>query len=288
LREQQTLADLRERLPPSLRSSLPTPLGVVRRNGMLLATESYAPGAPLVVSSGRYGGQFARAREDLRCTVDWLVAFHTATRLDGAGWGEELARRTIVRLRTCGELFPEGAPVRGMLGAAARRATELIGSPLPIVPLHNDLGPWNIHRDGERVSVIDWELGDATAAERTGPGVCDLFYFVTNWYFRVRHLRALSSECRGLRTLFVTDPGAGEAGHAAHEEIRRYTTELGVSPGLLPLLLVSTWVDRAVERVERAAVAGDRGAPAGENRYARYLEVFAERADPWFREHRWP
>jgi hypothetical protein len=287
-REQGTLAQLRSGLPPSLRSSLPEPLGVRRWNGLLVATESYAPGAPLVVSSGRYGTRFRRVGEDLRRTVDWLIEFHLATRIDGAGWSAELAERTSRRLASGRPLFADGSPVHALLDSAGHAARRLAGAPLPIVPLHNDLGPWNIHRDGDRITVIDWELGDGSGTERIGPAACDLFYFLTYWCFRVRHLRSPRAELRGLRELFVTPERGGEASRAAHAEIQRYTARLAIDPAFLPLLLVSTWVDRTLDRVERAKVAGVDGAATADNQYARYLEVLAERADPWFQERRWP
>jgi hypothetical protein len=165
-REQRTLEQLRERLPDSLRSSVPAPLGVRRWNGLLVASESYAPGVPLVVSSGRFGAPLRVAREDLRRAVDWLIAFHLATRPDGVRWDDEVAERTLRRLPACRALFPSGSPVQGAHDAAVQAASRLRGSSVPIVPLHNDLGPWNVHRDGARVTVIDWELGDEADVTR--------------------------------------------------------------------------------------------------------------------------
>ncbi|HEX6105912.1 MAG TPA: hypothetical protein VFZ26_10025, partial [Gemmatimonadales bacterium] len=74
----------------------------------------------------------------------------------------------------------------------------------------------------------------------------------------------------------------------AHEEIARYAAALDIESAFLPLLLVATWAERALERVERASVADPAGASGVENRYAGFLEVIAERAGPWFLERRWP
>ena len=287
-REQRTLEELRARLPQSLRSSLPAPLGVRRWNDLLVASESYAPGVPLVVSSGRYGAPLRVAREDLRRAVDWLIAFHLATRAEGARWDDAVAERTLRRLPACRALFPAGSPVHEALDAAVQAASRLRGSLVPMVPLHNDLGPWNVHRDGAAVTVIDWELGEDADRQRLGPGPCDLFYLLTFWTFRVRHQRSRRAELRGLHELFVHPEAGGDVARAAHEEIARYAERLQLESGFLPLLLFVTWIDRAVDRVERARMAAGPEATRPDNAYARYLEVLAEGSARWFREGRWP
>ena len=285
-REQHTLAEFRSRLPAALRPSLPEPLGLRRWNGRLVAAESYAPGTPVVVSSGRYGASSAPAHEDLRQVVDWLIAFHRATRLPDGTWSAGHAERTAVRIERCRELLAADSPGQRLLAAAAHAARGLAGRTLPLVPLHNDLGPWNIHRDGARTTVIDWELGDDGAPDRIGAGPCDLLYFTTHWYLRVRHLRRPAAELRGVRELYGGATHGTQARDAAREEIRRYAEELGVETRFLPMLLVSTFAERALDGDARARRAPAPRAP--ENRYARYLEALAGRTRDWFEEHRWP
>ena len=285
-REQRTLEQLRQRLPPRWRESLPEPLGLSRWNGLLVARESHAPGTPVVVSTGRYGGHFAPAREDLRRVVDWLIDFHAATRVRG-GWCDEVVRRTVSRLDACGSLFPDASPAADLLRGAVVSARLLVGQTLPIVPLHHDLGPWNIHREGARLTVIDWESGDGDAGQRNGPGAYDLFYFLTYWYLRARHLRRPAEERRGVRRLFA-EPASDPAARAVHEELERYRASMGMDSRFLPVLLVGMWSERALDRVERARMAGPQGAAAGANRYAGYLEELAGRGRVWFGEHRWP
>ena len=287
-REQHTLAELRRRLPHALRDLVPEPLGMRRWQGLLVASETYAPGTPMVVTSGRYGAPFAAARADLRHAVDWMIAFHRATAACDGRWSGEWAGRTTARFERCQELFPPTSDARRLLTRAAGAARELEGASVPLVPLHNDLGPWNLHRDGAVVTAIDWELGAGDVSDRVGPGPCDLFYFTTYWYFRLRHVTAPSAELSGLRELFTRRGSGGRGADAVAEEIRRYASELGVTGALLPVLLVATWVERALDWTDRASLGRpDAAGPAG-NRYARYLEVLAEGESAWLEERPWP
>ena len=286
-REQRTLAELRRRLPDRLGDLVPEPLGTRRWQGLLVANESYAPGAPLVVTSGRYGAGFVPLRADLRHAIDWLIEFHRATATEDR-WSGQWAGRSVARFDACRALFPPGSATERLLDLAAAAARRLIGAPVPIVLLHNDLGPWNMHRDGARVTAIDWELGDGDVSDRAGPGPCDLFYFVTCWYLQARHRVTPKEERAGLRELFTRPGSGGRVADAALQETRRYAAALGVAGELLPVLLVATWVERALDWMERAQIGRTQAPSIAENRYARYLEVLAERAGPWFEEGRWP
>jgi hypothetical protein len=145
--------------------------------------------------------------------------------------------------------------------------------------VHNDYGPWNIHRAGNRVTVIDWELGPDAQARR-GPALADLIYFATEWHLRARRLRGRRAELRGFRTLFLEPRGA--AARAARDAFEDYMRQVGVDPRFFPLLVVVAWVDRALDRADRQARAGATG--SGENRYADYVRLLAaEAGEPWWR-----
>jgi hypothetical protein len=90
-----------------------------------------------------------------------------------------------------------------------------------------------------------------------------------------------------VRRLFA-EPANDPAARAVHEELARYRARMGIDTRFLPLLLVGMWAERALDRVERARMAGPQGAPAGENRYAGFLEALAKRGRVWFGEDRWP
>jgi hypothetical protein len=285
-REQRTLSELRARLSPAFRASLPTPLGPVHWDGVAGAAESYAPGTPIGVTSGRYGAPFEIARDDLRHAVAWLIEFHRQTRRPASDWSSVWTARVLDRLDACARLFPARSSGPALLALARASAREAGGS-LPLVRVHNDLGPWNIHRSGSDITVIDWELGEGADRDRLGPAGCDLFYLVTYWFFRARRLRGVRAEARGVRELFVHAGSRGRGVLAAREEIHRYAGALDIDPRFLPLLLVLTWADRALEREERNWLGGRRRTQAP-NPYTRFLEILAPRGAAWFTQRRWP
>jgi aminoglycoside phosphotransferase (APT) family kinase protein len=172
-----------------------------------------------------------------------------------------------------------------LLDRTASLARELVGAALPTVWVHNDFGPWNIHRAGTRITVIDWELGPNDTGTRRGPALADLIYFVTEWHLRARRLRGRRAELRGFRDLFL--PPTGPAALAARDALREYMAGVGVDPRFLPLLLVVTWVERALERADRQATAGGRGRAEGTNRYAEYVTLMARRRDQLFGGAAW-
>jgi len=152
---------------------------------------------------------------------------------------------------------------------------------VPTVSLHNDFGPWNVHRAGTRVTVIDWEFG-GDDRERAGPPLCDLLYFVTYWYQRVRHLRGHAGELRAIQELFLDRGGRQATADAAREEIGAYMERLGLDLRFRALLLVYTWVDRALDRADRGQLAERDAKGAGVNPFRDYIQLLATRAEQLF------
>jgi hypothetical protein len=276
-REQATLRELRGRLEPGLRRSVPEPLGSFRHADLAVGIESVAPGPSMAVTSGRLGGKLDRGIEDLRAATDWLARFHQQAGCD-ATWSPAVALRVEEQLDRYRSLGSDPGTTR-LIDLARRRSRELTGASLPIVRVHNDFGPWNVHRAGDLVSVIDWELGESAAPDRSGPALCDLIYFITQWNLRVRHLRGEAGELRGFRELWVEPAQGGRAAEAAWASLREYIRRLAIDPRFLPLLLVHTWSERALERLARRETSGP-GAPSG--RYDGYLLALAGAADRLF------
>ncbi len=275
-REQATLATIRAGLDSNLRASIPEPCGTTRFGRSLVAQESYAPGASMVRSTGRRGEPLEPSLEDLRAAADWLARFHQQTTSSRA-WDAASADRAIARLEAFRARLARSTPETGLLDRASAAACDLVGANLPTVLVHNDYGPWNIHREGDRITVIDWEMGpDATG--RRGPALADLIYFDTEWHQRARRLRGREAELRAFRDLFLrpTGPAAG----AAAEALSDYMQRVGVDPRFLPLFLVTTWADRAVDRADRQVTA--MGSASGENRYADYVRLIATETDERF------
>ena len=275
-REQATLTAIRAGLDADLRASIPEPRGTTLFGRSLVALESYAPGVSMVRSTGRRGEPLERSLEDLRAAADWLARFHQQT-TSGRAWGADSADRAIARLEAFRARLARSKSEHGLLDRAAAAARELVGAGLPTVLVHNDYGPWNIHREGDRITVIDWELGPDNAGRR-GPALADLIYFVAEWHLRARHLRGRQAELHGFRELFLRP--TGPAASAADEALSDYMRRVGVDSRFLPLFLVTTWADRAVDRADRQVTA--TGSPGGENRYADYVRLIATEADDRF------
>jgi hypothetical protein len=279
-REQATLATIRSSLHADLQATIPEPRGSTRLGRSLVALESYAPGAAMVRAVGRRGEPLSRSIEELRAAADWLVRFHRDTVRGPVGWSAAAAERTVERLVAFRASFAVGPAETRLLDRAAELARALVGARLPTVLVHNDYGPWNVHRAGERITVIDWELGPDDTARR-GPALVDLIYFATEWHLRARRLRGRRAELRGFRDLFLQP--SGPAARAAAEAFEDYIRRVEVDPRFFPLLVVVTWIERALDRAERQVTAvgsaGDR-----ENRYADYVRlVAADAGDDFWR-----
>ena len=281
-REQATLVELRAGLDDALRPSIPEPLGTFRYGDLVVGMESCAPGAAMVVTSGQLGGSLARAVGDLDAAAVWLARFHQQLRQPGARWDDASQERLGTLLDRFVQRFGAAHGVGRLFELTASRSRELLGCELPVARLHNDFGPWNVHRKGARITVIDWEYGE-TARDRRGPALCDLLYFVTEWTLRVRHLRGPEDERRGFRELFVAPRPGEPTTQAGRRAIAEYMTRLEMDTRFLPLLLVQTWVERALERGERNALSAEpAGAVPDAGRYADYVRLLASDADGVF------
>jgi hypothetical protein len=278
-REQATLPRIRSRLAPELQATIPEARGTTRLGRSLVGLESYAPGASMVRTVGRRGEPLARSIEDLRAAAEWLARVHLQSAHESPAWCAPAAERVTQRLDAFQARFADSAGEHALLDRARQRARALVGARLPTVLVHNDYGPWNVHRDGDRITVIDWELGP-DHAERRGPALVDLIYFATEWHLRARRLRGRRAELRGFRALFLEPAGA--AARAAAEAFADYMHRVGVDPRFFPLLVVVTWVERALDRADRQLI--DTGSSAGgENRYADYIRLIAKAGERFWR-----
>jgi hypothetical protein len=273
-REQATLCRLRALLEPPLRESLPEPLGCVRHGRSVVGVERVAPGRAMTVTSGRWGGSPAAAIEDLRAAGAWLAAFHRQVAV-GSSWTAEHAAAAASRIEEYRARLAPGPELDRLLGLAGERALALAGQPLPIVWLHNDYGPWNIYRDGDRLTVIDWEFGGEDERARQGPALVDLLYFVTAWSARVWRLRPPRGEAVAVARLFGGTAPADEVAGAVRGTLDEYMHRLAIEPRFLPLLLVHTWLERALD-------LGDRRGAAAPNPYVDCLTALAPAAGRLF------
>lgn len=280
-REQAALASIRARLDDRLRPSIPQPLGQLRYGDLAVGVESCAAGPTLVASSGSWGAPAAHKIADLRAVASWLAEFHRQTVVARPSWGAEQAAHWVEQpLDDYARRFGLAGAEPRLFAAARARAGQLAGAVLPIALLHNDLGPWNIYRSGERLTVIDWEMGAEADPGRYGPGLCDLVYFVTHWSYVARHRYGEAAELAGFAELF-----AGAAPDTllrdARQTLAEYLAALAIDARFLPLLLAYTWVRRALDRADRQSALGGAAARAG-NRYVQYVGILAAHTDRLF------
>jgi GT2 family glycosyltransferase len=256
--EQRILAEIRTRLDTSMSRSIPQPFGLFHLGELAVGTESCAPGRSLFISSGRWRVSNHERVDDLRLATRWLARFNRQTQISPPESGaSEFARRADRLFDRYSRAFDVTPNEMQLFATVLIRARELIDAPLPIVWQHNDFGPWNLFRANDELHVIDWELGWGPGFDHAGPAMCDLLYFVTHWSFAARQLRTEAAWLRGFHQLFIGRDRHDDLIAAAHRAIDEYLLDLGIDRRFLPLVLVYTWVERALKRLDRRRILGD-------------------------------
>jgi hypothetical protein len=141
--EQRITTEIRSRLDPEMRQSIPAPLGTFAWGNLIAGVETYA-GKPLSDRS------FSRRRqriESLDLATRWLLEFHRQTN-SGAhpfsasqceDWVEGPLRDYVVALGSTAE-------EEVLFDRVRRRARSLTGCPLPLVWSHTAFSEWNVCR----------------------------------------------------------------------------------------------------------------------------------------------
>lgn len=276
--EQERLVMLRQTLTSPLRDSVPEPRALELSAGHIVAVQSYIRGQSLWVSSGRWHLTSGRAEQDLEMAANWLLRFHRELQVETIRWDDEaIAGWLEPRLQEYAQLWTLSPGEKELWARTRTRARALLSKSLPGVWQHNDFGLWNLYRNGNDLSVIDWE------SSRPGLPLCDLIYLVTHWTFIVRRYHSPAAERRGIAELFVTRAPTPRHSRVAQRVIDAYLKELNIDPGFLPVLLVYTWVDRAIDRVHRQRRLGNsESANRADNRFVSYIGVLAAGADQVF------
>lgn len=276
-KEQETLADIRRILDPQMRRTIPEPLGTLRYGDMLVATESYSSGESLQRSSGRWGTRLGTKLEDLRLATEWLAEFHTQTEVDRAPWGASRAARGVdAQIEAYGHAFGATSDERALFTRARSYAESLKTLPLPIVWRKPDFFGSNVVRAGRELSVVDWE------SPHLGPALCDLIRFVTPWSDVARHARGART-FDNFRRLFFPTRGGDAISEAVHAAFQYYLERLSMSDRFLPVLLVYTWVDRALHHLEKQRLQGQGTLDTRVgNRHVGRVAVLAQHIDQLF------
>jgi hypothetical protein len=282
--EQDTLAELRAQLDEPLRRSIPKPLGAYTHGDVAVGVETCARGQSLFDASIRWRVSAAETIDNLRVAANWLTQFHLQTQTHSAESGVAALRdRAASVFERYAIGFGATASERQLFSRTLATAAALAELPLPFVRQHNDFGPWNLYRAGSKLTVIDWEFGWGPGFDRFGPPGSDLLYLTTHWSYSARRLFTPAAELQGFRQLFLASDAADEYVAAARNVLDAYLATLAVDRRILPLVLVFTWADRAVKRLDRKLLLGVGSAsPRADDRFVAYVELLANDADAVF------
>jgi len=270
--EHRVLEALQAELPRSLARSVPKPLRLEREGDYLLSLQTYAPGPSLAASTAAWYASRRQQLRGLRLVSRWLAGVHRGTQQGIATWDAHARAEWIDRpLSLCRQL--SGQAEQELFARTQGAAEALDGLACPLVRQHNDLDPWNIHLSGSQISVLDWERS------RPGPALTDLLHFVSIWYSLALKVPR-SAQLAAIADLFIpTGSGERQLVSAVQQEITSYLGVMSMDARFVPVLLVATLADQAVQRALSAAPGDARSI----NRQAGYLKALAPQAEELFR-----
>jgi aminoglycoside phosphotransferase (APT) family kinase protein len=251
-REHVALEAVGRCLPDSLRQSVPEPIGLLHAEGLAVSVQSYVPGRPLAVSSGRWGASWRQKLADVRDTSSWLAEFHRVTELHRVPWDAgALSRWVAAPLDAYTEVFGASAQEERLFAAVRERAQVLLGMQVPVVWQHGSFDPPNITRDGRRINIVDWE--------HAAPGLplLDLIHFATRWGDAARGLRTAEARARALCGVFCRLEPEERVAVATREAVAQYMRRLDLDSRFLPAAVVLTCVTDALRGFERSAGSQD-------------------------------
>ncbi len=242
-REQRTLVQLHEKLPPGLAVTVPVALGVRRWSGLSVGTEGFLSGRPLaVVASG------PTSAPTLRAAVNWLIEFGLAGRQsDVVADSTAGAHMLDDPLRRCVRLFDlhDGETTDEVV---EHHSSALAGScAIPLVWQHGDLTPRNMRWNGRQHAVVDWE------AARVGPALSDLFYLLLHWNWPGQPSFDQAPQIAFSRVFGFDE---GDAAREAAEHVITYAAALRIDQRLFEPLLLNMLTQQALDRADRVQACG--------------------------------
>jgi hypothetical protein len=274
--EQRIAGEIRERLDFRMRQTIPAPLGTFRWGAVVVGVECFARGMLL---SSHPASQRRTRIEDLRLVTLWFKDFHSQTRLR-----DEPLTPLSVRTRIEGPLAAYvsafgATPYETRLFEQTReRALSLQGKVLPIVWSHTGFSEGNISRSHEEINVFDWEATEA------GIPLRDLIYFVTGWHYRSSGCSGSDARLRSFEKLFLFHHEDVLAQHA-RTALADGMNALSIDVGFFPVLLVMTWVMRALGRLKRIHAFSGPPGDARENILdIAFLQILAANVEGLFGE----
>lgn len=241
--EHHALTALAARLSERLRRSIPASR-LFHWNGLAVSMETCVPGSALTTRSGAV----TTRSEDFEVAARWLTAFHSETIIERVPARAWLTERLIQgQAAAYAATFGLSGGERHLLSRLEEAVERVPDGDVPVVWQHTDFGPWNIYRDGARVSVIDWEVA------RHGPALVDLLYFAAHWDTSLEDVATVADRFRRMTPMLRS--AAIDDGSVAwmQRPVAEYMQRLGVGAALVPFLLVYMVLEQALERAARSA-----------------------------------
>ncbi|HZX54050.1 MAG TPA: aminoglycoside phosphotransferase family protein [Ilumatobacteraceae bacterium] len=276
VREHERLIALHAALPEDIARGIPEPMGTFTLAGRTACVQSCAPGPLMNATVGQWRRPLGETYRDLEAVVDWLSEFALATAVD-----RDTARQDWMSIfRDAGGVVDLPAGVIELLAEAecVAAGTRLGGL---AVHQHYDAAPWNVHLDGTKAVLIDWETDDLRPADCLGPPLADVAYLVSYWYFLVSGARSDEQEEAALLRVFATPAATDPAVVAARSAIDRAARRVGVERCAVPAAVVAMWAERMVYTHRRRAALG-KPIGAGRSRPEAYLRALAASSSPLF------
>lgn len=248
--EQQTLSEIRARLDPPMRRTVPEPLGLVEWSGVSVGIESYVPGQSIECTASLPMVSFSKMAADLELVTAWLCRFQLANSFGCPTWGGEdwlLEKWVEAPLRHLEGEFALPPDVERLFAATRKAAQKLVGLPLPLVLSNSSFSSGNVCRSAQGIAVYDWE----TASR--GLPLVDLMYFLIDWGRLVQKASAASWR-KTFRDLLI-EPPSDRVSRAVDRSVSSYLAALAIDPRFRPLLGALTWIHRAERRARKDGTA---------------------------------
>lgn len=154
---------------PSLRSSVPGPIGLFEVENHLVVAEKFMPGSPLsILLRKRERVKEEQVRNDLHAALNWLALLQTATWSGNSSFSGELQHHSSTDVwRQLPAAFVEDL---------VECSEKFYGLQFPLSGSHGDFWPGNFLLAESGVGVIDWEH-----YKRRFPPFRDAFVFITTY-----------------------------------------------------------------------------------------------------------
>jgi hypothetical protein len=247
-REHEALGTVRAWLDENLRSTVPTPLALVRESADTAVAETILPGSPMYLAMRNSLVARRNVAEHFRLAREWLVRFQQLTMKGeaavGSGdWGEFVVRP----LAHYQDRYPAGSDEHSHISRILRKADGLQDARVPIVASHGDFWAGNLLVDGSYLGVVDWER----FSERGSP-FYDLFMFTTS--YGLNYPWKFGRYAEPEEAFRATYAGNGWMHRLVRNHLHTYCKAFGLSPELLDVFLPAFLATRAIEE---SAGSGD-------------------------------